>query len=466
MKQTIYFTMALAFFGLLFQACKKSPASNQSTDQAFIQSAKAYFEAQLQQISPSPGSNNRIKASKQPYWQAAYTTNSASRQLVVVPVFYQKDLVVSTDFTGSQLLSLNNLTKLVLYKDSSGFSAELVTYFPDSSYGSETNNNYSGLIFAETWDGKPLNKYKFSQGIAMTESSPSQTTGSEISTTTTSQKETTGIISQCTTIYGYNYSADDPDDDYSWSEPGGCTYEYLAPEVVGRGVSPSSLTGLLGRPLPTLAVIITPPKNIIANILDYIKCFSNYGGSDHTYQVTICVDQPDPGTRQAWAFTSTGVAGSSSGVNPVDVGHTYLVLSENFSGYSIVRNVGFYPQTNVAPWTPSAQGQLNDDDGHGYNILLTVTVDNGQFFNILNYISQGNNSGYMYDLNTNNCTSFALHALEAGGVDLPTTVGTWPDGGFGYDPGDLGEDIRNMALTSNMTRSTNYSDHPNQYSCN
>lgn len=466
MKHTLSFAIALTCFGLFFQACKKSPISNQSADQQLIQSAKAYFEANLQQTTPAPGSNNRIKAAKQPYWQAAYTTNSTNGQIVVVPVFYQKDLVVSTNFSGSRLLSLNYLTKLILYKDSSRFSAELVTYFPDSSYRQQTNNQFSGIVFTETWDGKPLARYKFTQGIAMSETSPSQTLGPKMSTATTSVKETTGIISQCNTIYGYNYSADDPQNDYSWSEPGGCDYEYLAPDIVGRGVSPSTLSGFLGRPLLALAVIITPPTNIVANIQDYIKCFSNYGGSDHTYQVGVCVDQPDPGTRQAWALTSTGTTGSSSGTNPVDVGHTFLVLTENFSGYSIVRNVGFYPQTNVSPWAPSAQGQLNDDDGHGYNISLSMTVDNGQFFNILSYISQGNNSGYMYDLNTNNCTSFALHALEAGGIDLPTTVGTWPDGGFGNDPGDLGEDIRNMPLSANMTRSTNYNDHPNQYTCN
>jgi hypothetical protein len=213
-------------------------------------------------------------------------------------------------------------------------------------------------------------------------------------------------------------------------------------------------------------ITIAPPTNAIANVQEYIKCFSNYGGSDHSYQVAIYVDQPDPGTREAWNVSPIGAAGSSAGTNPVDVGHVFLVLTENFGNYNIVRNVGFYPKSNVFPWSSTAQGQLNNDDGHGYNISLTIAVDNGQFFNILNYISQGNNAGYMYDLNTNNCTSFAIHALAAGSVSVPATVGSWPDGGFGYNPGDLGEDIRNMPLTSNMTRNTSYNDHPNKYTCN
>jgi hypothetical protein len=177
------------------------------------------------------------------------------------------------------------------------------------------------------------------------------------------------------------------------------------------------------------------------------------------------VSQPVPGSRTPWT-TANGPSGSSANDNPVNTGHTYLVFSEIFSGYSIVRNVGFYPQTLVTPWTPSSQGQLNNDANHAYNISLTVTVDNGQFFNMLNYVEQGNNVGYDYNLSTNNCTSFSLHTLDAGGVILPSTVGTWPGGGFGNDPGDLGEDIRGMQLSSNMTRSTVYNSHPNLYTCN
>ena len=58
--------------------------------------------------------------------------------------------------------------------------------------------------------------------------------------------------------------------------------------------------------------------------------------------------------------------------------------------------------------------------------------------------------GVMYNLNANNCTTFSLDALSAGGIKVPATIGTWLDGS-GNDPGDLGEDIRIMNLSSNMT---------------
>jgi hypothetical protein len=410
--------------------------------------------------------NSRTKASKQPYWKAAYTANSSKGTLVVVPVFYQKDLVIRTNFSGPRLYSLNYLTKLVMYKNDTGFYSELVTGFPDSTNEFPNNNQFTGIVFTESWNGAPLKKYKMTSGITLTETNPPSANGISKNTKSTGAKEINSILETCSTIYGFNYSEADGSDAYFWSESGGCDYSYSPDGPGSSGIPLADLGNTLRLPYMLPALIIAPPTNIIGNIQDYMKCFSNYGGSDHTYQVMVCVDQPTPGTRAPWTLNSDGMPGSSSGANPVDAGHVFLVLSENFSDHSIVRNVGFYPLKKVFPWSASAQGQLNDDDGHVYNISLTVTVDNGQFFNILNYISQGNNVGYMYDLNTNNCTSFAIHSLGAGNVILPSTVGSWPDGGFGNDPGDLGEDIRSMPLSSNMSRNMTYNDHPNEYNCN
>lgn len=460
MKRIITFATVLSIFCWSITTCKKVPSDPASDDKELIESAKAYFTSQLQPLPPTPVANARARAVKYPYWQAAYTITTTQGVSVVVPVFYQKDLVVTTNFNPSRTIALNSATLLVLSKEGSAFQSQLLTILPDSSDKTPVGGAFSGLILAETWNGSPLKKYKIVQGKILTAMADS-----EAATATASSKEADVIISQCNTIYGYNYSSDDPGDAYPWSEPGGCSYEVIDdPQVYG--LVPPLLSSAGHSSLLAPNIRINPPTNVIGNIQDYLKCFSNYGGSDHTYQVSVCVDQPVSGSRQAWAVTQGGPAGTLLTGNPIDVGHTFLVLTESFSGYTISRNIGFYPLTSVSPWSTSAQGALNNDDGHTYDISLTVTLDNGQFFNILNYISQGNNPGYMYDLNTNNCTSFAIHALEAGDIDLPTTVGSWPEGGFGYDPGDLGEDIRNIPLTTNMTRSTSYKDHPNQYNCN
>jgi len=55
--------------------------------------------------------------------------------------------------------------------------------------------------------------------------------------------------------------------------------------------------------------------------------------------------------------------------------------------------------------------------------------------------------------------------LQAGFVNISSRIGSWTSGS-GYDPGDLGEDIRNMPLSSNMSRNTVENPHPNVGNCN
>src|SRR5690242_16447603 len=102
MKLPIYLGICLFSLLLFSQACKKTPIrSSESADQDLIESAKLFFESHVQNSRPVTNGNNRTKASKQPYWKAAYTINSSKGPQVIVPVFYQKNLVVKTNFSGS-----------------------------------------------------------------------------------------------------------------------------------------------------------------------------------------------------------------------------------------------------------------------------------------------------------------------------------------------------------------------------
>jgi len=198
--------------------------------------------------------------------------------------------------------------------------------------------------------------------------------------------------------------------------------------------------------------------NPIADINDYFKCFDNIPGSDHQYTITICVQQPTPGTRTPWNFRQ-----NNSG-NPFVVGHTFFILQETTPSKTIRRNVGFYPQTMATPFNPTDQAQLNNDESHEYNVSLEIKVDNSSFTQLLNYISQWTGPGWLYDLNGNNCTTFGLNALHSIGIDIPSNFGSWPLG-FGHDPGDLGEDLKSYPLTSAMTLHTSASSHPNLGTC-
>jgi hypothetical protein len=464
------FLSFLALFCVV--ACKKnlSNSPSLSADSILIENAKVYFQTTTQQSALAAKTGNpRLDAVKAPYWPSAYCGNLSKGPAVIVPVFYQKDLVVTTSFNPTQTFPLNQLAKLVIYKDSSGYQMQLVTSFPDTAANGINSGTFSGIIFAETWQGQPINTYKVSGGQVLRRQALSAAQNNAPEHLIPDAKTPAYIVETCYTISGYNYATSDPEGGYAWTESAGCDIEYKSDGGNGGGFSGGDygkIGGGAGVKITAPNIIIPIGNNIIANITDYLKCFSNYGGSDHTYQVTICVNQPVPGTRAPWTLTAGGPSGSTDAGNPIDVGHTFLVFAEIFSDHSIVRNVGFYPATKIFPSSPSAQGQLNNDADHTYNISLTMTVDNGQFFNMLNFIEQGNNSGYLYNLSANNCTSFDLHALDAGGIILPSTVGTWPLGGFGNDPGDLGEDIRNMPLSSNMTRNTVYNAHPNLYTCN
>lgn len=298
-----------------------------------------------------------------------------------------------------------------------------------------------------------LIKYKKDKALRLSTESSSQIRMSVQGTESAADTNWISVL-PVTVMMPQNYSPVTLYSIYWMSPTPSYTYSYTPlPQSPGSGVSNNSFS---------LNLISGP--NGIGNIQDYFKCFTNVAGSSNKYKVTVCVDQPTPGTRSAWNLSSNGFQNSSSGGNPVNVGHTFLVLTEVSPTGTITRNVGFYPQSNVNPYSPIDKGQLNNNEQHSYNIALTIDVNNSQFFNILAFVSQVNYSNQNYDLNNYNCTSFSIRAALAGDIYLPSTTGSWT-GGSGNNPGDLGEDIRSMPLQSNMTRTTIQHGHPNVGNC-
>ncbi|MDO6431539.1 hypothetical protein Q4E93_13120 [Flavitalea sp. BT771] len=481
MKRVLPIMLLLLFMLYSFQACKKDQ-NNTNTgalNQHLIESAKRYFQDNLEHAKHDPTGIYRTDAAKSLDWQAAQVASLSNVPVVIVPVHYLKDLFIKTTFGGEKLFSLNEIVHLVIYKDkNNSYQAELVTAFPDTNALQRNANKFSGIIFVENWSGQRIHQFKLTPDghtFIYNDQYGIQNKSSKISSSE-NPVQTDRVIANCTTIYGYNYAADDPDHGYAWSEPGGCWYMYIPDPLEAGGGGAGGFGGgggfsgggygSIGHPSSPTARFATINRgpNTIASIQDYLKCFTNVGGTDHVYTVTLCIDQPVPGTREPWSFQNSPGA-SSAANNPFDVGHTFLVFSETYGGTTITRNVGFYPRTSVNPLYPSDQGQLNDNEGSSYNLSLTIAINNAQFFNMLNYVSQGNNPGYMYNLNSNNCTTFAINALQAGSVNLSTQIGTWFKGS-GYNPGDLGEDVRNMPLSSNMSRSTVENSHPNVGNCN
>jgi hypothetical protein len=479
-RTVVHITMLWAVV-CVFGCSKKFDGRTKSSSDPSIAEAAQYFSDNLSVVPAGSKavSNIRLSTQRSLLWDSAYTIQGISGTLVVVPVKFDKALYMQTAFSGSVLFNLNNTNKLVFYKDSTAqYHCLSVTLFPDSNSLAGKSQGFTGVILSESWDGSISQRYRYnSDGSIALASNPTPAAVANFTMQSMhSGKETDVIISQCSDISGYNYSADDPGDTYAWSESN-CNDVYL-PDPIARGSFVSSLARTLsgpGRGLP-LTVTVAAGTRSITDIAQYFGCFTIESGPATSYSVQVCVDQPDPGTRTPWTFTSSAFGGSSVGNNPVNVGHTFLILTENNGGTIITRNVGFYPTTFVSPTPPkyaSTQGMLNDDEDHSYNISLTISnVSSTDFQQILNYVSLGNNPGFSYDINSNNCSTFAISAVGAGGIALPITKGTWPNGS-GDDPGDLGEDIANMTLGSNMVRNpadsppTNpiNSPHPNTGNC-
>ena len=461
MKQSFLAFLAII---IVLAACKKSQHTNTGESaNELITKAKTYFEV----YAPTAHSSSpRFAATRIIDWGRSSVINFEKSNAVIAPVQYLHSFYMRSNIDTMRFYSSNENTWIYIYADSDKLNhIEQLAFFPDSNF--KKGSPFSGLVSVDDFAGNALRKYKIEQNNILQWLSVA-TQKETVKSNSLSPAELS-VTEICYEYSGYNYSPDDPDNGYYWSEFAGCSYvavKSVGNTSSGSGGAIAAVGGGIGKGIsPAANFTVLSGTNVIANILDYNKCFTNIAGSGNKFSVTVCVEQPEPGTRTSWVVSGSGTAGSSAGSNPVNVGHTFLIFTQQTGSGAITRNIGFYPKTNVNPVSPSAQGILNNNAGDQYDISLTVSVTNSQFFNMLNYVSQGNNAGFNYDLNTNNCTTFALNTLSAGNINLPRTIGSWWEG-TGNDPGDLGEDIRSLNLSPGMTRNTTDPAHPNVGSCN
>lgn len=439
----------LFVMGIVFDSCLKSHYElHDSTEQSFIVRARTFFDSTVLN-SKIPAANYKCSIGRVVKWDNMEVHKYASGYALTAPLIYQYPLYIKED-RENLIFHLEDLTQLLIYcGNDHALHLEIITKYPDSNYLSNPDKLFTGLASVDDWWGNNLGKYLLD--------------GSQIKKYVPPAIQSASMIRTCTVIYGYNYSPGDPGGGYSWVEESDCHYTYIqeSPDGATGGSLGGGVRGGGGGSSSSISIAMSPPDNPIANIADYFKCFTSGGGSDHNYSVTLCVQQPIPGDRAAYKWVDGGPIGSGEEGNIVNVGHTFLIFSEYYGGTTITRNVGFYPSSGVKPGNSASQGQLNDDETHSYNISVTFSVTSLEFFNMLNFVSLGNNPGFYYNLNSENCTTFAIQTLAKGDIVLPLTIGTWP-GGMGCNPGDLGEDIRQM---SHVIKSTVQNFHPNKGTC-
>lgn len=470
-----YLLLSCVMLIVLNSGCKKNELNGKAESNSLVAASKSFFENEvLFKLSGLPDSHLDIIKNedpgkwrdKAPVWQKATVISTASGPAVLVPIYFTEPYLIKNNFSGTNVYSSNDVNQLLIYKDKQGaFHGEKLTFLPDSNYINLKGHAFTGIISVETWAGQYISRFKYAAGGKI-----EKFMGPAISTRTPALGATEfAIVTVCYQSSGYNYGVNDPYNGWYWTRDLGCQ-SYFLEDVnnAGSDHNPTAIDygaigagGTTGGASSTAVFSLLTGDKPVNNVREYTKCFTNTAGTGNTYTVTLCVEQPQPGARETWGFSGSGSSGDG---NPVSVGHAFLILNQTNSLGSTVRNVGFYPANGVTPLSPQSKGQINNDGSHDYDISLTITMDNSQFFQVVNYINLWQESGVTYDLNSNNCTTFALNALSTAGVNLPRTSGNWVNGG-GVNPGDLGEDIRKMNLPSNMTRTTLTGTHQNVGVC-
>ncbi|WP_299669679.1 hypothetical protein [uncultured Polaribacter sp.] len=166
----------------------------------------------------------------------------------------------------------------------------------------------------------------------------------------------------------------------------------------------------------------------INDIVKELKCFDLSAPA----KMTIYSQQSIAGSRKVTA----------------NIGHTFIGLEQN----GIIRSIGFYPDSPGASLLKPQSSELHDNSNSPYDVSITIDIRATQFRETVNYIT---NYSSTYDLNNYNCTDFGIGIALIGGLTLPKTIGKYGILFKGRNPGDLGEDMREIILPASANRNLN-----------
>ncbi|MDX1911185.1 MAG: hypothetical protein SFV22_06860, partial [Saprospiraceae bacterium] len=202
-------------------------------------------------------------------------------------------------------------------------------------------------------------------------------------------------------------------------------------------------------------IILAPPEDElpITDLSAALQACFGQSCSQCTYSVILYIEQPVPGSREAYdLITGGGSAGSGSGYN---AGHTFLSLVQTKPDGSVKRKtIGYYPSSY-----PNGQEEIsgfwyNEDDASRYNIRVQYNVTSSQFEAIKTNLAQ---TYWMFQIQYNNCTIAATSPLIAAGIPIPHTSCYVPLlGTIQATPSNLGEDLRSNSQGGNFFSSPNH----------
>ncbi len=192
-------------------------------------------------------------------------------------------------------------------------------------------------------------------------------------------------------------------------------------------------------------VVLVGPDKPINNVAEYLNCFDKSKGAI----VTIYADQPVSGEH----YILSGSGG---------VGHAFISIQQDNS----IKTLGFYPQSSIGSVIPnvgsplpndfySTPGALGNDEGHTYDISLSVPINANELTSLINGFVSVQQNNLQYNIGSVNCASIAIGAFQGStGINIPSAespVLLWN----GETPGTLGEVLRDMPTPPGGTKNSN-----------
>ncbi|MBE9599542.1 hypothetical protein [Pedobacter sp. MC2016-24] len=458
---------------ILFYACRKDTAIDffQFGEEQFTNPdvpmdsnlAKIYYKKALKPTQNLVTANAKsAKANKKLLkFKDLYQSETYEFTFVEIPLYYNQR---PSSFFNRENLSAEDAQKvldgsfdrLIIYKDKNTGKVDqrIIRFIPSFEYLQKNNNdisnnhlnkldrNFNGYLKYMSWDGTDLYLLKIVNGRSV-QKFDYKTINSAKSARTSETCETI-----CSWDYVQNCWYSDPEHTQNehcgewtlvatscWSECTGTVTPPVNPCPSGNCGGSTPPVDQTGNTWPNNILLLEPHvSSVVKDMVKYLECFN----ATLPATINIYVDQPEANTSKTWSGT----------INDPDVGHTFVSIEQTIGSQVITRVFGFYPNKSINPFYGQTAGsEIHNDGGHLYDVKVTVVVPPAKLAAALTF---SKNYSQGYDLDNYNCTDFGLGFANTIGVHLPDVDGTWPGGG-GSNPGNLGQSIRGLESSTNMT---------------
>lgn len=187
-----------------------------------------------------------------------------------------------------------------------------------------------------------------------------------------------------------------------------------------------------------------------------LDCFNGIAdNANTTYTAKLCADLPNNSNPLAL-------------IGPDNVGHAFITLTKTNGSNTITQTFGFYPQKGIKSVSGLyVNSQMQDDRQREYNASYTVNFSQLDFERMIN--AAQTYSALQYNLNSFNCTDYALAVFNAGlAINDQISVPDWTPSTYNYGttPTGLYKKIKEMKDAGKSGATTTTGNAPISSNCN